>query len=54
MSEVASKWSFYRFGYFSTDYRNAFGENPSDTLQRARGRSAAPVPTDSVVSGAAG
>lgn len=54
VSEVASKWSFYRFGYFSTDYRSAFGENPSDTLQRTRGRSAAPVPTDSVVSGAAG
>jgi AraC-like DNA-binding protein len=54
VSEVAAKWNFFRFGYFSTDYREAFGENPSDTLQRARGRSAAPGPTDSVVSGAAG
>jgi AraC family ethanolamine operon transcriptional activator len=54
VSDVASKWSFYRFGYFSTDYRNAFGENPSDTLQRARGRIAAPVPTGSGVLGAAG
>jgi AraC-like DNA-binding protein len=48
VSEVAAKWSFYRFGYFSIDYREKFGENPSDTLQRALGRAAAPVPVSAV------
>jgi AraC-like DNA-binding protein len=42
VSEVAAKWSFYRFGYFAIDYRQVFGENPRDTLQRALGRGAAP------------
>jgi len=42
VSDVAAKWSFYRFGYFAIDYRQAFGENPRDTLQRALGRGAAP------------
>jgi len=46
VSDVASKWSFYRFGYFALDYRKAFGENPRDTLHRAVGPSGAPSPAD--------
>ena len=38
VSDVAAKWGFFRFGYFSLDYRNTFGENPSVTLRRATGR----------------
>jgi AraC-like DNA-binding protein len=34
---VASKWGFVNLGRFSADYRRQFGENPSDTLRRARG-----------------
>src|SRR5512137_737658 len=37
---VAAKWGFFRFGYFSVDYRNTFGENPSMTLRRVTGRAA--------------
>ena len=38
VSDVAAKWGFFRFGYFSVDYRNTFGENPSVTLRRVTGR----------------
>jgi hypothetical protein len=34
------RWGFFRLGCFSADYRAMFGENPSETLGRARGRSA--------------
>lgn len=54
VSDVATKWNFYRFGYFAIDYRAVFGENPSDTLRRARWRSAIPGPTASDVAAAAG
>lgn len=54
VSDVATKWNFYRFGYFAIDYREVFGENPSDTLFRARGRSAVPGPTGRDVAVAAG
>jgi AraC family ethanolamine operon transcriptional activator len=53
VSDVAVKWNFYRFGYFAIDYRAVFGENPSDTLYRARGRSADPGPTGSDVAATA-
>jgi len=35
---VATTWGFFRLGYFSGDYRAMFGEMPSETLCRARGR----------------
>jgi len=35
---VATAWGFFRLGYFSGDYRAMFGEMPSETLGRARGR----------------
>ncbi len=38
VAEVALKWGFFRFGYFSIDYRAMFGEKPSETLRRAMGR----------------
>lgn len=37
VSQVAAKWGFFRFGYFSIDYRGSFGENPSATLHRTLG-----------------
>lgn len=41
VSAIAAKWGFFRFGYFSADYRRMFGENPSDTLsRRTEGRAA--------------
>jgi len=38
VAEVSMKWGFFRFGYFSIDYRAMFGEKPSETLRRAMGR----------------
>jgi AraC-like DNA-binding protein len=36
VSEVATDFGFNHLGRFSSDYRAAFGELPSDTLRRAR------------------
>ena len=38
VAAVAMRWGFFRLGYFSRDYRAMFGEKPSETLHRARGR----------------
>jgi len=40
VAAVAMRWGFFRLGTFSADYRAMFGEKPSETLSRARGRSA--------------
>lgn len=37
VTETATRWGFWHFGYFARDYRAMFGELPSDTLARARG-----------------
>jgi AraC family ethanolamine operon transcriptional activator len=37
VATVAMKWGFFRLGHFSVDYREMFGEKPSETLHRARG-----------------
>jgi len=34
---VATRWGFNHMGRFASAYRNAFGELPSETLERARG-----------------
>ncbi|KIP98404.1 MULTISPECIES: helix-turn-helix domain-containing protein [Pseudomonas] len=34
---VAANWGFWHLSRFATDYRQLFGERPSDTLRRARG-----------------
>lgn len=34
VSEVAARWGFFQFGYFSVDYRRMFGEKPRETLAR--------------------
>ena len=36
VSGVASRWGFLHFGRFSGEYRQMFGELPSETLRRAR------------------
>jgi TolB-like protein len=36
VTEVAMRFGFSHFGRFSEQYRSAFGENPSTTLQRSR------------------
>lgn len=36
VTEIATRWGFWHFGYFARDYRAMFGELPSETLRRAR------------------
>jgi transcriptional regulator GlxA family with amidase domain len=38
VSAEALNWGFWHFGEFSRAYRACFGELPSDTLRRGRGR----------------
>lgn len=38
--DVAARWGFWHFGHFSADYRKLFAELPSETLRRARSRTA--------------
>lgn len=34
IQDIAAKWGFLHFGRFSSEYRNLFGELPSDTLKK--------------------
>lgn len=34
--DAAARWGFWHFGHFSSDYKQLFGELPSETLRRAR------------------
>ncbi len=36
VTEAATRWGFWHFGNFSSEYRTQFGELPSETIQRAR------------------
>lgn len=36
VTEAATRWGFWHFGNFSSEYRTQFGELPSQTIQRAR------------------
>jgi AraC-like DNA-binding protein len=36
VTSVARRWCFTHMGQFSKDYRNQFGESPSETLKRSR------------------
>ncbi|MBK5073072.1 AraC family transcriptional regulator [Budviciaceae bacterium CWB-B4] len=38
VSDVATKWGFQHLARFSAQYRDTFGELPSKTLSRARGK----------------
>jgi AraC-like DNA-binding protein len=38
VSSIAMNWGFSHLGRFSADYRAFFGESPSQTLKRAKGR----------------
>jgi AraC family ethanolamine operon transcriptional activator len=31
---IATRWGFWHMGYFSHDYKQMFGESPSQTLKR--------------------
>jgi len=42
VTEVAQRLRFYHAGRFSQQYRQAFGETPSETLKRVRSTAAAP------------
>jgi len=35
VTDIAMKWDFLHFGWFSHDYRSMFGESPSATLRHA-------------------
>jgi transcriptional regulator GlxA family with amidase domain len=39
VTAVALRWGFLEFGRFSMQYRQRYGEVPSETLRRARGDS---------------
>jgi AraC-like DNA-binding protein len=39
VSQLAMRWGFSHFGRFAIEYRKRFGESPSDTLWKRRGRS---------------
>ncbi|MGH1563739.1 helix-turn-helix transcriptional regulator [Mumia sp. DW29H23] len=34
VTSIASRWGFYNHGRFAAEYREAYGENPGDTLAR--------------------
>ena len=36
VTDAAAHWGFWHLGYFSQDYRNMFGELPSQTYRRYR------------------
>jgi AraC family ethanolamine operon transcriptional activator len=36
VTDAATRWGFWHFGHFSNDYREQFGELPSETLRRLR------------------
>lgn len=36
VTEVATRWQFFQLGRFASEYRNQFGERPSETLRFAR------------------
>jgi AraC family ethanolamine operon transcriptional activator len=36
VTEVATRWGFWHFGNFSSEYRGQFGELPSETWRRSR------------------
>jgi AraC-like DNA-binding protein len=38
VTEVATEWGFTHLGRFAVEYREQFGESPSETLQRSRAR----------------
>jgi AraC family transcriptional regulator, ethanolamine operon transcriptional activator len=38
IADIANKWGFWHLGQFAKDYRNWFGELPSDTYERRRGK----------------
>jgi AraC family transcriptional regulator, ethanolamine operon transcriptional activator len=38
VADIANKWGFWHLGQFARDYRSWFGELPSDTYQRKRGK----------------
>jgi AraC family transcriptional regulator, ethanolamine operon transcriptional activator len=38
IADIANKWGFWHLGQFARDYRGLFGELPSDTYQRKRGK----------------
>lgn len=37
VTEVATRWGFWHLGNFSSEYREQFGELPSETFRRVRG-----------------
>lgn len=39
VTDIATRWNFFHLSRFSGDYRKAFGEAPSATLNRNAGKS---------------
>ncbi|MGM0542879.1 MAG: helix-turn-helix domain-containing protein [Pseudomonadota bacterium] len=38
IQDIAAEWGFWHLGHFTSDYRNLFGERPSDTRGRMKSR----------------
>ena len=38
IAEIANEWGFWHMGQFAADYRRRFGELPSETLRRRKGK----------------
>ena len=42
VTEAATRFGFWHFGHFATEYRALFGELPSETFRRRRGVASIP------------
>lgn len=42
VQDVAARWGFWHLGHFTTEYKRMFGEQPSETLRKARGEPVSP------------
>ncbi|UBR51608.1 helix-turn-helix domain-containing protein [Halomonas sp. FeN2] len=38
IQDIAAEWGFWHLGHFTSDYRNLFGERPSDTRSRTKSK----------------
>ncbi|WP_408635108.1 helix-turn-helix domain-containing protein [Oleiphilus messinensis] len=49
MADVAADWGFWHLSQFSKDYRQLFGERPSDTLQKIPWKNKPPSQPDRMI-----
>nr|WP_269767767.1 helix-turn-helix domain-containing protein [Oleiphilus messinensis] len=49
VADVAADWGFWHLSQFSKDYRQLFGERPSDTLQKIPWKNKPPSQPDRMI-----